>query len=135
MGGGADYTPVNRAEYNAVIRVATFMLCLMVAAAAHSPAFTDAENDWLNRQRSVDGTKCCDRNDAHVGQNVEWRLVGGRYQVRIRDEWRDIPPGRIMRHQPNDPTPWPGEAMLFWTPVPSHPDGFLIWCFSPEPLT
>lgn len=110
-------------------------LLLALPAAAHGPTFTDAENQWLNRQRALDGTKCCDRHDAHVGQNVEWRIVAGRYQVRIRDEWRDVPPGRMMRHDPSDPTPWPGEALLFWSPVPSHPDGFLLWCFFPEPLT
>lgn len=116
------------------------LLCTLAFLAAfpvkaHGPLFSQDENAWLNRQRAVDGTKCCDRNDAHVGQNVEWRIVGGRYQVRIRDEWRDVPPGRIMQHNPSDPTPWPGEALLFWSPSPHVESGFHLWCFFPEPLT
>jgi hypothetical protein len=118
-----------------VIRAALLAACLAAPALAHGPGFTDAEDAWLNRQRAVDGTKCCDRRDVHVGQNVEWRIQAGRYQVRIRDEWRDVPPGRMMRHQPDDPTPWPGEALLFWSPAPHLPDGFLLWCFFPDPLT
>jgi hypothetical protein len=113
-------------------------LCLwaIIASAAFGHAnITDAENEWLNRQRAIDGTKCCDRHDTHVGEGVEWRIERGRYQVRIQGAWRDVPPERVMRHNPADPTPWPGQALLFWSPVPSHPDGFLLWCFFPEPLT
>lgn len=118
-----------------MIRAALMYLAMAGAAMAHGLGFTDAENDWLDRQRAHDGTKCCDRHDAHVGQNVEWRTRAGHYEVRIRGEWRVIEPGRLMRHNPDDPTPWPGEALLFWSPIPSHPDGFIIWCFFPEPLT
>jgi hypothetical protein len=72
-----------------VARIAALLLALAAPAFAHGN-FTPEEEAWLERQRAVDGTKCCDRHDAHVGQNVEWRLQGGRYQVRIQGEWRDI---------------------------------------------
>jgi hypothetical protein len=104
---------------------------LAVPAAAHDRGFSREENAWLNRQRAVDGTKCCDEHDAHVGLRVTWRMQGGRFQVRIGTEWRDVPPGRIMRHDPADPSPWGSEALLFYSPTGGGP---MIWCFSPEPL-
>jgi hypothetical protein len=48
--------------------------------------------------------------------------------VMIDGAWRPIPPGRLMQSRPDDPTPWPGRALLFRT-------GQTIWCFFPEPLT
>jgi hypothetical protein len=114
-----------------------WLLAALVAlpAAAHSPGLTADDNAWLDRQRSRDGTKCCDFRDVHIGRAVEWRIQGGRYQVRIAGEWRPVPSGRIMRHQPDDPSPFPGEALLFYSVNPAWPDGFMIWCFSPENLT
>jgi uncharacterized membrane protein YedE/YeeE len=26
-------------------------------------------------------------------------------------------------HDPADPLPWPGQALLFWSPNPNHPTG------------
>lgn len=119
---------------------AAIALAALVAAAAapawgHGQTFTADENAWLNRQRAVDGTKCCNERDAMVGEVVDWRLRGGVYEVLIQGAWRPVPPGRLMRHNPADPSPWPGQALLFWSPAPSHPDGFHLWCFYPEPLT
>lgn len=112
--------------------VVLFLLPLPLSGAwAHVSTFTDAENEWLDRQRAVDGTKCCDRNDAHVGLRVEWRLVGGQYEVLIGGAWRPVRPGRLMQHNPDDPTPWPGQPHLFYSPFPAGPS---IWCFFPPPL-
>jgi hypothetical protein len=97
-------------------------------AFGHAPLFTPEENAWLDRQRARDGTKCCDERDAHVGVNVRWRMNGGRFEVFIMDAWHPVPPGRLHRHDPNDPSPWPGEALLFFTPFPQGPS---IWCFRP----
>lgn len=104
-------------------------------AFGHSGLFTAEENEWLNRQRSVDGMKCCDERDVHVGQAVEWRIVGGRYQVKIMDAWRDVPPGRVLQHREGDASPFGGEALLFWSPAPHTAEGFRLWCFAPAPLT
>jgi len=103
-------------------------LLLAPAAVAHDARFTREENAWLNRQRAVDGTKCCDEHDVTIGLRVRWRMVGGAYQVQIAGQWRDVPPGRIMQHIPGDPSPFEGQALLF------HTNG-ILWCFSPEPLT
>lgn len=118
--------------------VAAILVALALVAAparAHDQAFTAEENAWLNRQRAVDGTKCCDERDARVGQLVDWRLRGGTYEVLIQGAWRQVPAGRLMRHNPADPSPWPGQALLFWSPAVNARDGFHLWCFYPEPLT
>lgn len=107
-------------------------LVLVSVASAHDRRFTAEENAWLERQRAVDGTKCCNEHDAFVGLEVEWRLVGGRYEVRIDGAWMEVLPGRLMRHRAEDPTPWPGQALLFFS-APAMPQR--IWCFFPEPLT
>lgn len=115
--------------------VVASLLMLAPKAFAHTPGLSEAEIAWLDRQRARDGTKCCDDRDVQIGRAVEWRIVGGRYQVRITGEWRDVPPGRILMPRADDPSPWPGEALLFWQPAPHVPGGYWLWCFQPEPLT
>lgn len=111
------------------MRRAVLALALLAApAAAHDRAFTPAQNAWLNRQVARDGMKCCDETDAHVGLAVEWRIVGGGYQVRLGGAWVAVPPGRLMRPRLEDPSPFGAQALLFHSPQG------LIWCFLPEPL-
>jgi hypothetical protein len=117
-----------------VLAAAALLACLAAPALGHSQRFSDEENDWLNEQQSVNGTKCCDRHDAFVGQDVEWRIRGGQYEVLIDDEWRPIPPGQILDIDPANPTPWPGQALLFYSRNPHYRGGVMIWCFMPEPL-
>jgi hypothetical protein len=101
------------------------------AARGHGTGYTAEENDWFNRQRAVDGTKCCDENDAHVGENVEWRVRGGRYEVFVMGGWHPVPPGRIMRSIADDPSPFGSAALLFYSTHPNWPNGFMLWCFRP----
>ena len=111
-------------------RAALALMLLAGPAMAHG--FTAEENAWLNRQRALDGMKCCDETDAHVGEDVEWRMRGGRYEVFVLGAWHEIPEGRLMQHRPMDPTPWPGRALLFYSVYGGR---LHIWCFFPEPLT
>ena len=107
-------------------RAALALMLLAGPAMAHG--FTAEENAWLNRQRALDGMKCCDETDVHVSPDVEWRHVGGRYEVMIRGSWVPVPPGRIMRERPGDPSPWGQAALLFHSPQG------VLFCFRPEPL-
>lgn len=110
------------------MRPVVVALLLTSSAMAHDTGFTAEENAWLDRQRAVDGTKCCNEHDVTIGERVQWRMTAGRYEVLIGETWRPVPPGRLMQSIPDDPTPWPGRALLFRT-------GTMIWCFFPEPLT
>lgn len=116
-----------RAALHAVMLAA----CVALPAAAHQVTYTAEQNAWLNRQRALDGTKCCDETDVRVGVNVEWRISGGRYQLKISGAWVDVPPGRMMRFNPGDPSPWPGEPLAFYS---LSPGGHVLWCFFPEAL-
>lgn len=117
-----------------MIRVLLLAACMAWPAVAHDLRFSPEENAWLDRQRGQDGTKCCDETDAHVGLDVEWRMQGGHYWLRIAGMWVQVPPGRLMRHNPADPTPWPGRAIAFYSLGPHFPGGYRLWCFYPEPL-
>lgn len=85
-------------------------------------------NDWLDRQRSADGTKCCDQADVEVLVDVRWRIVAGNYQVLLDGSWVPVPPGRLLRPNPDDPTPY-HDALLFRSRV-----GRTIFCFQPATL-
>jgi hypothetical protein len=99
--------------------------------AQHGGPFTPEEIEWMERQYAHDGTKCCNERDVYVGEVVEWRMRHGHYQVRISGQWENVPPGRLMQHVANDPTPFPGQALLFYS---IYPHGHHIWCFFPPPL-
>ncbi len=89
-------------------------------------------NDWLNRQNALDSTKCCALYDLHVLTDVEWRIHEGSYEVRIRNIWHAIPPGRMLNPRPDDPSPFAGHAIVFYT---VYDDGRVqIYCFQPPDL-
>ena len=115
------------------ILIGTLLSFISTVSLAHSGHFTHEENDWLNRQHSRSGVKCCDMHDVHIGQNVEWRINNqGQYEVKVNEQWYVIQEGTIMRRNPNDPSPFGNQALLFYSPNMSG--GIFIWCFSPEPL-
>ena len=101
-----------------------------VAAFGHGANYTPAEEAWMERQRALDGTKCCAPYDFHVIQDPQWRMNSGHYEVYVHNAWHVVPAGRLLRHDPTDPTPFPGQALLFRTnsTVPH------VWCFYPPPL-
>ncbi|MBY0310068.1 hypothetical protein K2Q16_02915 [Patescibacteria group bacterium] len=99
-------------------------------AGAHGPQYTPAEAEWMMRQYAVDGMKCCAPYDFFVLQDPEWRMNNGHYEIRYNNEWHRVPAGRMMRHNPQDPTPFPGITLLFRNNgVPPT-----IYCFFPPPL-
>lgn len=112
------------------VRLAVIVLALTaVGAIGHESRFSPEENAWLERQYARDGMKCCNEHDVHVGVDVRWRFVNGRYEVMMDGRWTPVPEGRLMRHTPNDPSPWGAAPLLFYTPGQHAP-----WCFLPEPL-
>ena len=117
--------------------LAYFIVLLLAAGhafghqAQHGGPFTNDEIEWMERQHARDGIKCCNERDVYVGQVVEWRMSRGHYEVKISGNWQQVPAGRIMQHIDGDPSPFPGEALLFYS---IYPSGLNIWCFSPPPL-
>jgi hypothetical protein len=116
------------------ISLVSFVLCGVYAwghQANHGGPFTNDQIEWMERQHARDGTKCCNEHDVYVGQVVEWRMHGGHYEVKIGGQWEAIPPNRLMEHLAHDPSPFLGEALLFYS---TYSSGHRIWCFSPPPL-
>jgi hypothetical protein len=112
------------------LQVALLLLVLALISRTASPhidphfaAEHAANNAWLNRQVARDGTKCCDEHDVEVLIDPRWRQTPAGYEVLIGETWRPVPPGRIMRVNPDDPSPYPGEVLLFRT-------GSTVWCFT-----
>ncbi len=110
-----------------------FIILLLVANVAsahidpHNAPLHAQHNDWLNRQYALDGMKCCDPTDVEVLIDPRWRIVNNRYEVFFNDAWHEVPPGRLLRPNPDDPSPY-GEALLFRSTVGN------IWCFQPAQL-
>lgn len=103
------------------------------SAFGHGELYTADEIAWMERQRAVDGTKCCNEHDVHLGINVTWRMRGGNYEVYIKgmDTWMEVPQNRLYQHKAHDPSPFPGETLLFFS---TYGTSVHIWCFSPSGL-
>lgn len=106
------------------------LLCIKLVL-AHGVHTSPEENEWMNRQHSVSGTKCCDERDVSVGIMVNWRINVGTYEVQIGDRWVPIGAENIMANVANDPSPFGGQALLFYSIIG---DNLYIWCFRPENL-
>ncbi len=110
--------------------IALLLLCARYAW-GHGQHFTPEENNWLERQKAVDGTKCCNRFDTVTGIRVNWRTHQGRYEVQLGTTWHRVEPGNVMAHNQADPSPFGHEALLFYSIIGGR---LHLWCFSPEPL-
>lgn len=109
-------------------------VCLAGEVRGHGSGhgFDAEERAWMNRQRSVDDVKCCDEHDVYVGVHAIWRPVAGRpnrFEVFIVEQqrWVEVPAGRMLQMVPSDPSPWGGEAIVFYS---VYPDRVEIWCFN-----
>ena len=121
-----------RAVYYAVTNVLMLLFFLLGEALAHGQQFTQEENDWMERQNAVDGTKCCDRHDVHFLDSPNWRMKNAGYEVLVEGKWHEVPPGRTRAINPEDPSPFgDGQALLFYS---VHSDVVYIWCFTPSTL-
>ncbi len=58
------------------------------------------------------GVGCCSEADCRAYSDDKVRVRDGAWQVFIDDDWRTVPPERVLRQIPN-PT---GEAVACWTP-------------------
>lgn len=108
-------------------------VCLGGEARGHGGnlhGFDSDEVAWMNRQRSVSDVKCCDEHDVYVGVRAIWRNAApGRFEVFVAEvqRWVEVPEGRMQRMVLDDPSPWGGEAIVFYS---VYADGVRIWCFN-----
>lgn len=76
------------------------LIGLWVAFAwAHDHARSELDG-WFKSLKSNGGAYCCDGSDATSLDNVDWDSKDGRYRVRIKGAWVDVPDGAII-NEPN----------------------------------
>src|ERR1700742_5103664 len=66
---------------------------------------------WFEHQHSVIGNWCCNVADGHILSASDWRISGGRYEVRIDQTWYDVPP-TSLRDPSGGPNPT-GQAIVW----------------------
>lgn len=99
-------------------------------ATSHPQHFTHTEEEyvWIKRQKSVDGRWCCGPENIHIVHTPQLRVRNGRYEVYLLEQWVPVPPGSMHRYDPTDPSPFPGEILLFLST-----DGVgnvTVWCLT-----
>lgn len=113
-----------------IIVLATAVVLLIIAyhstVHAHDHARPDLDG-WYSQLRSGLGP-CCGgpQIDATTVDDIDWKIVGERYAVRLEGEWQDVPPLAVVK-EPNRA----GRALV-WT---YRDNGDLrVRCFMPGTL-
>lgn len=57
-------------------------------------------HDWVKSLHSPAGAWCCDITDGRALTDADWRSKDGHYQVKLRDDWLDVPEDAVIT-QPN----------------------------------
>jgi hypothetical protein len=84
---------------------------LSAAALAAPPEGSDLSLAPWYQSLKQPGTRvgCCSVADCRP---VDSRIVGDHYEAMLDGKWIDVPPARVLEHEPN-PT---GRAVACWTP-------------------
>lgn len=107
------------------ITLGAALLCAAVPSAAHDHSRPDL-NGWFKSLQSKKGP-CCDGSDYKRVENPDWEAKGGKYRVRLKGQWVDVPDEAVLS-EPNKvgpPLVWPVE----------YPSGIQIRCFLPGAMT
>lgn len=109
------------------------LICLIMALIIHTKSAWAHDHgrpgldQWFKALESRAGAACCDGSDATRLDDVDWESRDGRYRVRIKGEWIDVPESAVV-DGPNRAGPamvWPIEG---W-------GGLTIRCFMPGAMT
>lgn len=84
-----------------------------------------ALKQWFDGLKSGKGL-CCSDADGTALSDVDWKTQGGTYQVRIDNEWIDVPEDAVIT-EPNRA----GRTMVW--PI-KYPNGTVIRCFIAGPM-
>lgn len=98
--------------------------------ATHHPQANDMTQEqfnWVKRQKAVDGRWCCGPENIFFVEDPHLRVRQGRYEVHLLGRWVPVPPGSMHRYDPSDPSPFPGEVMLFFS---TEGDNITVWCLT-----
>jgi hypothetical protein len=110
-------------------RMCLACLLLILAAALLNRALAKPPPDadpalapWFHSLHQPDtGISCCDLADCRP---TDYRTVADHYEVYVGDEWRAVPPNKVIKRLDN-PT---GHAIVCWTPL----NGIMCFVKGPE---
>lgn len=106
---------------SAIAALVCVFVCVPALAHDHSRPELDG---WFKGLRSKGWTPCCDGSDQQGLADPDWDIKDGKYRVRLKGEWHDVPDDAIV-DGPNKA----GHAMVW--PV-EYADGSLhVRCFMP----
>lgn len=94
-----------------------------------SHTLTEAEHTWMKRQRNVQGQWCCGPENVTLVEDPHLRVRNGNYEVHLLGRWVVVPPGAMHRYRAEDPSPFPGEVLLFFS---TRGDEITIWCLTAQ---
>jgi hypothetical protein len=117
----------------AALWVAILLLCAGYAwgHATNHPQhhlYTEEEYVWIKRQRSVDGRWCCGPENIFIVEDPHLRVRGGRYEVHLLNQWVPVPANSMHRYNADDPSPFPGEVLLFFST--DGQGSVTVWCLT-----
>ena len=106
-------------------------LSLFAGVAAANPGYLQQSDRafaaWIDDLHNPATGLSCDKFDPHVLGRADWRYDGDHYQIRIADQWRDVPAPAVIDRIDN-PT---GSAVAFYVGAADH-DGSVapfVYCF------
>jgi hypothetical protein len=82
-----------------------FGITLLAAALACSYAWPrdldgryaqSEHHEWVKSLHSPGGAWCCDISDGRALLDADWQSKGGHYQVKLRDDWLDVPDDAVI---------------------------------------
>ena len=98
------------------IRVLLVAVGVVMAAGAFALArppanFDPALHGWFESLKQPGtGIGCCAESDCRILHSGQWRQTQDGYQNRVEDRWVDVPPDKVLQHEPN-PT---GSVVACW---------------------
>jgi len=112
--------------------IVAFLLCGAYAwghATDHPQAHTMTQEEylWVKRQRSVDGRWCCGPENVYIVEDPHLRVRNGNYEVHLLGRWVVVPSNSMHQYNPADPSPFPGEILLFYS---TSGDTVTTWCLT-----
>ena len=114
--------------YLLIAGFASWLLGMTLYTLAHAHLADRPDlNHWAHDLKNGAGRPCCDGSDAEPIIDADWRAgPTGNYQVRIGDEWLDVPPSAVV--------PGPnkyGRALLWGYRILGGTSTFSVRCFMP----
>ena len=110
-----------------MIRLLLFLLLFCGPATARDDGryANSPLKEWFNRLSSAKGL-CCSFADGYVVEDPDWKSSNGHYQVRIENEWVEVPDDAVIT-EPNK-----FRRTMVW---PLRGKDLTIRCFLPGSMT